>query len=160
MERIIKELKIRIPPNVAFQLFINNLNDWWPKEYTWSKEKLKEIRIDSRENGFCTETGPNGFRCDWGTVREIIKNEKISFKWQIDPKRAPVPDPEKASDVKLQFTADGNSTSLILEHFNFDKHGDGCEDYRLAMDSEIGWEYILKCYKKYSEEQFRSGHVR
>ena len=62
---------------------MNELNEWWPKEYTWSQDKLKEIRINGQKDGLCTEIGPYGFRCDWGRVTELTENEKIKLKWQI-----------------------------------------------------------------------------
>ena len=49
MEGITKKLKIEISSDIAFQKFVNEMNEWWPKEYTWSQDKLKEIKIDGRE---------------------------------------------------------------------------------------------------------------
>lgn len=143
--------KNQIPPDQAFEKFINDFNKWWPKEYTWSQDKLKEIKIDCKEGGLCTEIGPNGFRCDWGTVKDFVINEKINLKWQISPKREPIPDPGKASDIDVDFKEDGNSTTIQLEHYNFGNHGDGFEEYQKNMGSEQGWDYILGCYKKYGE---------
>ena len=151
MERITKRVEIGISSDIAFQKFVNELNEWWPKEYTWSQNKLKKIEIDSRKGGLCTEIGPNGFRCDWGTVSEYSENKKISLKWQISQKREPIPDKEKASDVKVSFVENGNSTMVSFEHFNFENHGEGADDYRNMMDSEQGWDYILNNFKTYCE---------
>ena len=153
MEPITKRLRIGISSDIAFQKFVNELNKWWPKEYTWSQDKLREIKINGRKDGLCTEIGPNGFRCDWGTVQECIKNEKIRLKWQISPKREPVPNPDQASDLNVDFISEGSSTTIKLEHFNFDNHGEGSEDYKSMMDSEQGWDYILNNYKKYCEQE-------
>jgi uncharacterized protein YndB with AHSA1/START domain len=153
MEKITKKLKLGISPDIAFQKFVNELNEWWPKEYTWSQDKLKEIKIDGRKDGLCMEIGPNGFRCDWGTVIEFTDNEKIRLKWQISPKREPVPNPENASDLSVDFTQEGSSTTIKFEHFNFENHGEGSDDYRKMMDSEQGWDYILNSFKKYCEKQ-------
>ena len=77
MEKITKELEVGIAKDKAFRKFLSELNEWWPKEYTWSQDKLKEIRINRQKDGLCTEIGPCGFRCDWGRVTELIENEKI-----------------------------------------------------------------------------------
>jgi hypothetical protein len=153
MEIITRRLKIGTVPEIAFKKFVNEFNEWWPKEYTWSQDKLKEIKIDKRKDGLCTEIGPNGFRCDWGTVKKYTDNEKISLKWQISPNREPIPNPDKASDLNVDFYRDGNSTTIKFEHFNFDNHGKGSEDYRKMMDSDFGWDYILKKYKEYCEKE-------
>ncbi len=153
MKRIIKNLIIGISYDVAFQKFVNELNEWWPRDYTWSQDQLKEIRIDGRKDGLCTEIGPNGFRCDWGTVTEFIKNEKIELKWQIGPKREPVPNPEKASDIQIKFKKNNvSSTILVLEHRNFKNYGNSGEDYLKMMDSKQGWDYILNKFKEYCEK--------
>lgn len=151
MEKITKELKVGIAKDKAFQKFVNELNEWWPKEYTWSQDKLKEIRINGQKDGLCTEIGPYGFRCDWGRVTELIENEKIKLKWQISPKREPVPDPGKASDIEIGFKDNKGLTTVEFVHRNFENHGEGAEDYRNVMNGEQGWVYILNAYKKYCE---------
>ena len=153
MDRIRKRFKIKIPPDIAFQKFVG-LNQWWPKEYTWSKDKLKEIKIGDTTGGFCTEIGPNGFRCDWGTVTQYIENKKISFKWQISHNREPIPNTNMASDVSVEFDQEKDSTIFTLEHFNFKNHKGYSNDYRKMMASERGWDYILNNYKEYCTKQY------
>jgi len=131
--------------------FVNELNNWWPPEYTWSQEQLQEIRIDGRKDGLCTEIGPHGFRCDWGRVTELTEGKSIAFKWQISPKREPIPNPDKASDIRVEFVSENDLTRMTFEHFNFDKHGEGADEYRQMLDTEYGWTYILDRYQKYCE---------
>lgn len=152
MVKIAKELKVEITRDQAFRKFLYELNEWWPREYTWSQDKLKEIRIEGKKDGLCTEIGPHGFRCDWGRVTELTKNKKIEVKWQISPKREPIPNPEKASDIKIVFKEGDQCTIMEFEHRNFQKHEEGAEDYRKMMDGEQGWDYILNPYKKYCVE--------
>lgn len=153
MERISKQIELDLSPDQAFQKFVLEFNNWWPKEYTWSQDKLKEIKIEEKENGACTEIGPRGFRCDWGRVTNLVKNKHIQFTWQISPHRVPVPDPEKASEVKVEFIRSGAFTLLKFEHSKFENHGDGAENYKGIMDGEHGWDYILDSYKNYCERQ-------
>lgn len=60
-----------------------------------------------KKDGLCTETGPFVLRCDWGRVTEIDTNWKIGIKWQISHNREPIPNPEKASDLSIQFKPSG-----------------------------------------------------
>jgi len=153
MEKIEKKLKVGIAKDNAFRKFLNELNEWWPKEYTWSQDKLEKISIDGKKDGLCTEIGHHEFRCDWGRVMELTENEQIELKWQISPKREPIPNPENASDISIKFTANGKfTTSLEFEHYNFENHGDGAEEYQKMMNGEKGWEFILNSYKKYCEK--------
>lgn len=153
MEKITRIIYIRVSKKDAFDKFVNQLNEWWPKEYTWSQDKLVEIRITPGHNGLCTEIGPHNFRCDWGRVVDFNEHNRIALKWQISPQRVPEPDPDKASDIAISFREKETvETTLELEHTNFQNHGDGAEDYQKAMDSEYGWDYILKRYVAFCEE--------
>lgn len=153
MKRLTKKVLIDIPAEKAFQNFVHAFNEWWPKEYTWSQQKLVKINIEPKKNGLCTETGPYGFRCDWGRVTEYTENQKIGLKWQISPNREPIPNPENASDIEIIFLSNEKATTVTLKHFNFDKHGEGGENYCSMMDSEYGWKYILKCFKDFCEKE-------
>lgn len=153
MEKISKKVKIRFATDKAYKKFVNELNEWWPAEYTWSQDTLKEIKIDAKKDGLCTEIGPHGFRCDWGRVTEMTKNVRIVLKWQIGPNREPIPNPENSSDIRLEFKKNGeSSTTVEFEHYNFENHGDAGKEYRKMMDGEQGWDYILNKYKKYCED--------
>lgn len=150
-EAIRKQIEVHLSSEQAFKAFVNELALWWPKEYTWSKDKLVEISIDPVPGGHCTEKGPNDFRCDWGTVSDVKHGEFIAIKWQISPMRVPEPDPGKASQVYISFQVVGDErTAIQLRHDHFENHGDGHETYRQAMDSEKGWDYLLACFTKHA----------
>ncbi|WKN41656.1 SRPBCC domain-containing protein [Tunicatimonas pelagia] len=152
MLEIAKNIQVSVSSDQAFHKFLHEFNNWWPREYTWSRDKLIEIRIDARVGGLCTEVGPYEFRCDWGRVTELVTNQKIGLKWQISPKREPVPDPEQASTIEIKFAENQGGTLMELVHQDFERHGAGIEEYRDAMDSEYGWDYILKCYQTYCKQ--------
>lgn len=151
MKIIRKKINVPLDTVLAFEIFVNDFSNWWPKQYTWSQDTLVSITINSEPGGLCTEIGPEGFRCDWGRVEKIKPGELIELKWQIGASREPVPDPAKASDVSLHFkTAASGTTDLVLEHQNFSNHGAQAQLYQDSMASSQGWEYILDCFKKYS----------
>jgi uncharacterized protein YndB with AHSA1/START domain len=148
-----KSLAIPAPAGEAFNRFVHQFRHWWPKEYTWSQQKLRDIFIEPEEGGLCTEIGPHGFRCDWGRVIKYSPPVRIAFKWQIGFDRDPLPDPDKASEVVVDFIADGiRQTTVELHHRAFPNHGEHGDAYRQLMDSTQGWEYILACYKRYCEQ--------
>jgi uncharacterized protein YndB with AHSA1/START domain len=150
MKIITREINLPAPIGKAFDIFFSNFNDWWPAEYTWSQDKLEEIRIERKEGGMCTEIGPYGFRIDWGRVKAYIENKKIAFTWQISPKREPVPDPEKASEVIFEFSPESDKqTRLHFTHRYFERHGEEGDSYLEMMGSEYGWDYILARYRDF-----------
>lgn len=147
MKEIVRCLALPADRKKAFDLFVYDLGAWWPGEYTWSKEKLEEIRIDAVKDGLCTETGPYGFICDWGRVTDLEPGYVICIKWQVSFQRVPIPDPDKSSDIAVVFRGlDEGRCELHFRHFNFDKHGPEAEIYHAAMDCPEGWDYILKKY--------------
>lgn len=131
----------------AFDVFTAGIGAWWPHAYTWSGDVLERIGIEPREGGMCFEIGPHGFRCDWGRVLVWKPPQRIVFLWQISPRRVPEPNPEKASEVEVRFTAEGPARARVdLEHRHFEKHGEEAALYREGMDSPQGWAYILARY--------------
>ncbi len=152
MNKISKKIGLNVSAEKAFHKFVHEFNEWWPKEYTWSQQQLREIKIEAKKDGLCSEIGPYGFRCDWGRVTEFAENQKIGLKWQISPKREPIPNPDNASDIQINFLQYEDSTTLTFEHFNFENHGESAENYCNMMDSEYGWDYILQKYKSFCKQ--------
>ena len=148
MKSIQRTVTTGIPARQAYARFVHELDNWWPRQYTWAQDKLQQISIDGCRGGFCHETGPYGFRCDWGRVVALEAGESIVFTWQISPARVPEPDPDKASEVSIRFLPG----VLEFEHRHFERHGEGGEKYRDMMDSAEGWDYILGCFTGYCKE--------
>lgn len=149
MGRISKQIKVDLVPGEAYLKFVNELNEWWPNEYTWSQKSLHELSVDPRVDGLCSEIGPYGFRCDWGRVVDFEEGTFLELKWQVGPNREPVPNPDKASDILIEFSEDEPGTLIVLQHFNFGNYGEAGESYKNAMDSAQGWDYILQCFRNY-----------
>lgn len=149
MKNSIKQsLFIPIPVHKAFQYFTNELNSWWPKEYTWSGEGLEKIAIEPRKNGRCYERGPHGFECDWGRVLTWDPPHRILFTWQISPNRVPEPNPEKVSEIEVLFKEEESKTLITFIHRDFEKHGENAESYKQLLESPQGWPFILNKYKE------------
>lgn len=140
-------LTVPAPAERAFTVFAEGFASWYPSEYTWSQDVLDTIAIESREGGRCFERGPEGFWIDWGRVLVWDPPRRLLFSWQISPRREPVPDREKASEVELRFEEEGpRSTRIEFKHRGFSRHGEGSDGYREALGSEQGWPYILERY--------------
>lgn len=147
VEPIKHTVTVPIPPDRAFELFVDELATWWPAEYTWAGDALETIAIEPEEGGRCFERGPHGFECDWGRVITWNSPHRLGFTWQVSPARVPEPNPNKASDVDVRFVDETPSTTRVeLEHRGFERHGEGGAGYRTGMASPQGWPYILDRY--------------
>jgi uncharacterized protein YndB with AHSA1/START domain len=141
------DLTVPAEPDRAFEAFVD-LGSWWPREYTWSADVLEAIWIEPRKGGLLFERGPHGFELSWGRVTSWDPPRRLGFLWQISPRREPEPDPARASEVELAFSAAGEEgTRVELEHRGFERHGDGAEDYRAALASPQGWPWMLEHYQ-------------
>jgi uncharacterized protein YndB with AHSA1/START domain len=146
MSEAVAAVVVDVAPDRAFDVFTAELGAWWPREFTWSQERLESIGLDGREGGLCTECGPYGFRIDWGRVLEWDPPRHLALCWQISPARAPEPDPDRASRVDVEFAERRPGvTEVRVIHSGFERHGDGADAYREAMRGE-GWPHILGCF--------------
>lgn len=143
---IVVSVDVPVEPLRAFTGFAA-LDAWWPRAYTWSGDVLERMVMELRPDGLCSELGPHGFRCDWGRVLTVEPGVALTFSWQIAPTRAPEPNPDRASRVRVAFDAlaDGG-TRVALEHDRFERHGEGAAEYRAAMAAAEGWPWLLRQY--------------
>jgi len=140
------EKQLPVPPDRAFEIFVDKLGSWWPREYTWAKDNLEEIGIEPKLDGTCFERRNDGTASIWGTVLTIARPEQIVFTWQIGPDRSAIDNPAAASRVDIRFSAKEDGTSFVLVHRDFPRHGPGWQKYRASLAGRSGWPFILDRY--------------
>lgn len=139
--------RVEVPVDRAFTVFVDELDRWWPRDYTWGKEKLERIAIEPRMRGRCFERTRDGAEAEWGTVLAIDRPNHIVFTWQIRPDRTPEPSEAMASRVDVRFVEnDPGSTDILVVHRDFFRHGDGWEQYRQDMAGPKGWPTLIERY--------------
>ena len=147
VECIRHEVIVPVSIQRAFKVFTEKFGTWWPARYTWSAGDLERIAIEPRQGGRCFERDIHGNERLWGRVLVWVPPERVEFTWQITPERQFEPDPQAASRVEVRFAACGPGiTQVILEHRDFERHGQGAQAYRDGMDSEQGWPLLLDRY--------------
>lgn len=147
-DKIEQTVVVPVTADRAFKTFVEELDSWWPAEYTWSGNKLENIAIEPYLNGRCFERGPHGFTCDWGRVLEMDPPNRILFTWQIGPDRVPEPNPDKSSEIEVVFRENESETLVQFVHRNFHKHGENGQGYKEALSSPEGWPFILNRFKE------------
>ena len=146
-ELLVIERMVPLAQPAAFELFIDRLGSWWPREYSWAKDHLQEIGIEPRVDGHCYERRSDGTKSEWGTVLTFARPEHIVFAWQINFDRSFEPSVTLASRVEIRFTAKGpEETQILLVHRDFPRHGSGWQKYRSNLASKSGWPLILDRY--------------
>lgn len=152
-ELVVVEETVDVPVERAFEIFVDRLGSWWPREYTWAKDNLAEIGIEPKYEGKCYERSKDGAESLWGTVLTVARPEHIVFAWQINADRSVEPNVALASRVDVRFSpAAPDKTSIVLVHRDFPRHGPGWQKYRSNMAGKSGWPRILEHYKRAAAE--------
>jgi hypothetical protein len=149
-ELLVVSQKVAGTPERAFAVFVDEFDRWWPRDYTWGKDKLAEIGIEPKIGGKCFERTTDGALAVWGTVLSIQRPSHIVIAWQVKADRTAEPDERTASRVDVRFVAvEGEGVSdVVVVHRDFPRHGDGWEAYRTRMASKEGWPRLIQLYAK------------
>ncbi len=139
---------VPLSPEAAFELFTDRFGDWWPRDSHHISDTPTAIGIlEPREGGRWYERAEDRSECDWGHVRELERPERLLLAWQLTPEWKFDPDPAKATEVEVTFTAEKDGTRVTLEHRGFEVHGDAGAGMRESVSSDGGWPSLLELYR-------------
>jgi uncharacterized protein YndB with AHSA1/START domain len=147
IEPIKKSVVAACAPDKAFDIFVNRIDGWWPKDShsiaaSRSTGDKPKVTFECRAGGRIYEVGSDGQIHQWGRVLEFVIGQKLIFSWHVGR-------PEnEASEVEIRFSSAGDKGTLVeLEHRNWDCFGDKAQAVRNEYDG--GWQFVLgKCFAK------------
>jgi uncharacterized protein YndB with AHSA1/START domain len=144
-----KSIRVHVPIERAFSVFVEQMEAWWPPQHHIGANPFEAIFVEPRVGGRWYERDAAGSECDWGTVRAWDPPRLVTFSWHLGPGWKFNPDLAKASDVAIRFTSEGDSTTLVeLEHSGIERHGEGYEQLRDALDGPGAWVDTLAAFAK------------
>jgi uncharacterized protein YndB with AHSA1/START domain len=133
-----RSITVRAPIERAFSVFTDGIGSWWNPEHHLIE--TKEMVFDPFVGGHVRDVGVDGNECRWSRVLAYDKPNRIVFSWDIALDWTIETDPERTSEIEVRFTAEGPDRTLVeLEHRNLERHGDGWESMRSAVDAPNGW---------------------
>jgi len=133
----------------AFAAFVDRMGSWWPRDYTWSGDRLATFGVEPRINGRAYETDTSGTSRTWGTVLSLERPTHIVIAWQIAANRDPELGEATSSRVDIRFAeVDPQTTEVVVVHRDFPRHGDGWQAYRSRMAGKTGWPRLIELYAK------------
>lgn len=145
-----KTLHVPLRPQTAFDLFTENLAQWWPSEsHSLSAGEgaiPNDVQVDRYEGGHITETKHDGETGRWGTITKWDEGRAIGISWYVGRSE------DEATDLEVVFTPTDMGTRIELTHSGFDRLGDAA----VAMHGnyEKGWDFVLTerfgqyCFRK------------
>jgi len=144
------DVVVEAPIERAFAVFTEGIGSWFPSEYNLLGVDIAERVFEPRVGGQVYDRGVDGSECRWARVLAYEPPRRVVISWDISPQWQIETDPEKTSEVEVQFTAEGpGRTRVELEHRNLERHGDGWEITRESVGGEGGWS---GCLRRFAEQ--------
>jgi uncharacterized protein YndB with AHSA1/START domain len=136
---------VQAPIDRAFSVFTQDFGSFKPPEHNLLGVELAETVFEPHVGGHLYDRGVDGSECRWARVLVYEPPNRVVISWDISPYWQIETDPEKTSEVDVRFIAETpERTRVEVEHRNLDRHGDGWEQTRGAVDSEGGWPLYLQ----------------
>ncbi|MGW4330470.1 SRPBCC family protein [Nocardia sp. NPDC004573] len=135
---------VRLPLQKAFAFFTESFGNWWPPAYHIGEADMAEAILEPRVGGRWFERGVDGSECDWGRVLVWDPPHRIVVTWQINGHWQYDPDPTRASEIEVRFTAESpEQTALTLEHRHLDRLIEGKAMRDTIVERGGGWSTVL-----------------
>jgi uncharacterized protein YndB with AHSA1/START domain len=136
---------VAAPIDRAFSVFTEDFGKFKPPEHNLLEAEIAETVFEPRVGGSLYDRGVDGSECRWARVLAYEPPARVVFSWDISPQWQIETDLEKTSEVEVRFIEETpDRTRVELEHRNLDRHGEGWEGVRGAVDSEGGWPLYLE----------------
>lgn len=143
------EVTVDAPIAKAFDVFTQQIDSWWPREYRLGAAERINVQIEPRLDGRWFEQTSDGNEAEWGRVLAWAAPNHIVLSWSIAVDFSAQPDPERASRVDVTFTeVDSTRTTVTVVHSDFERHGEGWQGMREGVAHQGGWPGIMDAYAK------------
>jgi uncharacterized protein YndB with AHSA1/START domain len=136
---------VEAPIARAFKVFTEDFGSFKPREHNLLAAPVAETIFEARVGGHVYDRGVDGSECHWARVLAYEPPNRLLVSWDIGPRWQIETDPARTSEWEVRFTAETASrTRVEIEHRNLERHGEGWEGMRGAVDSEQGWPLYLQ----------------
>jgi uncharacterized protein YndB with AHSA1/START domain len=136
---------VQAPIDRAFSVFTQDFGRFKPPEHNLLGVELAETVFEPHVGGHLYDRGVDGSECRWARVLVYEPPNRVMISWDISPYWQIETNPENTSEVDVRFIAETpERTRVEVEHRNLDRHGEGWEQTRDAVDSEGGWPLYLQ----------------
>jgi len=105
-----KSVRVHAGIERAFSVFVEQMETWWPATHHIGKTPFEAIFVEPRVGGRWYEKDVEGKLVDWGKVLAWDPPHRVTLSWHVGPGHDSPdwvcdPDPAKASEVEIRFTA-------------------------------------------------------
>jgi DNA-binding transcriptional ArsR family regulator len=130
-----KEVRVRRPRDEAFRLFTERIGSWWPTaSHSLGGDAVVGVRFGAGVGELIVEVRDDGTEVTWGEILVWEPPERVRVRWAVSS-------PGPATTWEARFSAAGDATDLVLEHWGWEAYGDGAEE--ACASYEEGWNPVL-----------------
>ncbi|MFC9893603.1 SRPBCC family protein [Nocardia sp. NPDC127579] len=145
---------VALPLERAFAFFTESFGKWWPSAYHIGTAEMADAILEPQVGGRWFERGVDGSECDWGRVLVWEPPHRLVLTWQINGHWQFDPDPARASEIEVRFTAESpEQTTVTLEHRHIDRLVEGRAMAQTIVEGGGGWSTVLEAFAKTAEGQ-------
>jgi uncharacterized protein YndB with AHSA1/START domain len=130
-----KSITVARPADVAFKIFVEEMQQWWPLEKYSFLGPDATITLEPRAGGRFFQTSPDGREYTLGEVLAYEPGERLTYTWIHEHNKG-------TTIVDIRFTAVGSSTRLDLAHSGWET----LSDDKLSAGYDAGWDEVLGFY--------------
>jgi uncharacterized protein YndB with AHSA1/START domain len=140
-ETIRKEIYVDASPETAFRVFTEQIAAWWPlHKYGLFLEDRDSVVFEDRDGWKLVEKAKDGREAFWGEVLEYEFASRLRMTWHPGHSLEAMP-----TEIEVTFAADGDGTTVVLEHSGWEKCAGDRREARTGYDR--GWNEVLDTYK-------------
>jgi uncharacterized protein YndB with AHSA1/START domain len=136
---------VNAPIEKAFRVFTEDFGRFKPPEHNLLGAEIAETVFETRVGGHVYDRAVDGTECRWARVLVYEPPNRVVISWDIGPTWQIETDPDKTSEVEVDFIAEGpERTRVELEHRHLERHGEGWQGLQQGVDSDQGWPLYLE----------------
>lgn len=154
MPDVILEVTVSLPPEQAFDTFVQQMDIWWPRRgvfpYSFAPAGTRplHIRFDAQVGGRYYEAFLDETEYEIGRITEYQPPQRLTYTWQ-DPTW------QNETQIALAFTEEVSGTRVVYEQDGFAKAG--VPD--LAAYYQIGCRQTLSAYVAHCQALYELGQL-
>lgn len=135
-EPVVKQVRVSISPERAFELFTTEMGTWWPlASHSIGGSDAVSVRFAGEVGGLIVETTKDGATHPWGRMLTWEPPERVVFSWH------PGREENSAQRVEVTFRRENDRTLVTLVHDGWELLGEAAEATRAGYDT--GWDLVF-----------------
>lgn len=131
----------------AFRTWVEQIDRWWPKDHSISRDPETSIVLEGRVGGRFFERTRDGSENEFGAVTVYDPPHRIVYHWYLGTGR------EQPTEVDVAFTPRGTGTRVEVRHRGVDLVGPAW--YQKCAGYERAWGEVVPCFVAWVEKAAR-----